>query len=132
MRWDNFADLSCCIYLFTIIKCCICNFIKLSIGIGYLIFYYFLSGVFYASIFMTFSVSILLIELLDQVKAYAFSDFKPYKLALAALAFAVAVACAYLLFEYVSFDYGFFGMMVPVLVGNSALVPSIPIRSPAR
>ena len=75
-----------------------------GIGIGYLIFYYFISGVFYASIFMTFSVSILMIELADILKGWIFDDIKWYKAVAAPVAFFAAASLAYILFEYVDFD----------------------------
>lgn len=87
-----------------------------GIGIIYLGFYYFFDGELYGSIFLTFSVSIILIYLLDLCKSYTFRDFAVYKLIISILLFAAALVAARLVSKLMSFDYGFVGMLVPVAV----------------
>ena len=85
-------------------------------GVAYLLFYLVYDGILYASIFLTFSVSILVIMLLKWCKTYIFNDFKLYKALLALLFFALTLLLLYPLFEVMRFDYGYAGMLVPVFI----------------
>ena len=70
--------------------------------------YFAVSGDTHMNILLNFSCSIVLIYLLQEWKArQSFVVMLP---------FAAAVAAAYVLNQYVQLDYGFFGLMVPVLV----------------
>lgn len=78
------------------------------------LFYIIFSGEYYGNILLTFSIAILLIYLLQSVKkAYSTN----IKLALLlALVFALCVVGVYYFCESIGVDYGFFGIMTPVLV----------------
>jgi hypothetical protein len=70
----------------------------------------------YGSVFLSFAFSIVLVELCDRVKKSAFAD---KKYALATIYFLIAVAFAtgsWFLFDAVEIDYGYFGMMMPVII----------------
>lgn len=79
------------------------------------IVYYLVDGSMYLSILLTFSLSILAI--------YALDYWKQNKTALSALVFAGAVAAVYFLNQIFTFDYGFWGCMLPVFA-------AIPHRTP--
>lgn len=91
-------------------------FTMLFWGVLYFCFYYFYSKIIYANIFMTFSVSIMLIYLLQFCKKTVFEKPTVTRMIGSALIFAAALFAAYMLFKFISFDYGFKGMLVPVLV----------------
>ena len=75
---------------------------------------YMLSGAqYYGNILLTFSVSILLIYLLSAVKrSYSLSRLR---FAFMLIAFALSLVAMYFYCEYVGLDYGFFGVLAPVL-----------------
>lgn len=75
---------------------------------------YMLSGApYYGNILLTFSVSILLIYLLGAVKrSYSLSRLR---FAFMIIAFALSLAAVYFYCKYVGLDYGFFGVVAPVL-----------------
>ena len=113
-----------------------------SVGVIYFFFYLIAYGQAYPSIFLTFSVSILNIYLIDALKRYAFlpkshheedaspfvdgergdfvSDTQPrVKLSRVVIAFSVmliALGVSYIPFHFVVFDYGYIGMLAPVLM----------------
>ena len=70
------------------------------------IVYYLFDGSLYFSILITFSLSILII--------YALQDWKQKKTALSGLVFAASVIAVYLLNQWLTIDYGFWGCMLPV------------------
>ena len=70
------------------------------------IVYYLFDGSLYFSILITFSLSILMI--------YALQDWKQKKTALSGLVFAASVIAVYLLNQWLTIDYGFWGCMLPV------------------
>lgn len=75
---------------------------------------YMLSGEqYYGNILLTFSFSILLIYLLFAVKA-SYSKSKSH-FALMLILFAFSLVATYLYCEFVGLDYGFFGVLAPVL-----------------
>jgi len=88
-----------------------------AMGAVYLLFYLIYAGVLYGSIFLTFSVSILFIYLLDFLKGYVIKSPTLPRVGLSVLLFSASLAAAYALFSLVSFDYGFFGMLCPVMAG---------------
>lgn len=134
-----------------------------SVGVIYFLFYLFAYGEVYPSIFLTFSVSILNVYLIDAMKKYALpqkskirsdtlensvitdkennseksSDsildvqprVKPLRVLLASLAVASALAVSYIPFSFVVFDYGYIGMLAPVLI---SLVDFSKVKVPSR
>lgn len=87
-----------------------------SIGLVFFLFYYFYDGSLYGNIFLTFSVSILLDMFFYQCKKTTFSRSKSI-LKLGMLpAFAATVFLIYLLYSLIRFEYGFFGMLLPVMI----------------
>lgn len=87
-----------------------------SFGLFYLIFFRFMSGIFYANIFLTFSASILIIYALDYAKLCCFSDCDAKKRIFSFLLLSFTVAAFYMLSERINFDYGFIGIMIPVMI----------------
>ena len=130
-----------------------------SVGIIYFFFYLFAYGEIYPSIFLTFSVSILNIYLIDALKIYAFvsktitenhggtneaQEFiegdevqeissiasprvKLSRVALASIVMMIALGISYIPFHFVVFDYGYIGMLAPVLM---SLVDFSKIKTP--
>lgn len=105
----------------------------LAMGVGYLIFYKLYAGQIYPSVFLTFAVSIALCSFLDWLKVFVFAFFSNkksllWRLPVAALSLVTVLCGAWRLFELLPFDYGFFGMLTPVLVHlfhfRNARVPS--------
>ncbi len=84
------------------------------IGAAFMIFYYFYGGELYGNIFMTFSVSVLFVYLLEWCKKQIFCSCSVIKASLSILLFVLSIICAYFVFEQVYFEYGFVGMLVPV------------------
>ena len=69
------------------------------------------------NVFLTFSVSAVLIYVLDYAKACSFAkEKKPFEIAVAWLFFAAAILSAYTLSTLLHFDYLFCGMLFPLLV----------------
>jgi hypothetical protein len=91
----------------------------LAMGVGYLIFYKLYAGQIYPSVFLTFSVSIALCSFLDWLKSFVFIGNRKkllWRLPAAAFSLAIVLCGAWRLFALLPFDYGFFGMLTPVLV----------------
>ncbi len=77
------------------------------------IVYVVFSKAYYGNILLTFSVSILLIYLMDEVKkAFAVNKVRATLMSLLLLLFLVVI---YFYCEFVGLDYGFFGVLTPVL-----------------
>lgn len=87
--------------------------IMFIIGIAYLVFYYVYTKKVLGSIFMSFSFAIFFIFLLMDIKKMIVKKKYFISICLAVL-FGCFLYFAYLLFEIVPVDYGFFGMLVPV------------------
>lgn len=87
-----------------------------SFGLFYLVFFRFMSGIFYANIFLTFSASILMIYALDYAKESIFSDRGVKQCCVSVIIFALTLIAFYTLDKLIEFDYGFIGMMIPVAV----------------
>ena len=127
-----------------------------SVGMIYFFFYLIAFGSAYPSIFLTFSVSILNIYLIDYLKCYAFlpitentsasgvlgvsytdgAEFsytpprvKPYRVAIAILVMALSLLVSAIPFSLVKFDYGYLGMLGPVLI---SLVDFSKIKVPEK
>lgn len=113
-----------------------------SVGTVYFFFYLIAYDQVYPSIFLTFSVSILNVYLIDALKRYVFPPYiekmrsddensfeniaennteEPYRvnvlrlLAATGIVFS-ALAISYIPFYFVVFDYGYIGMLAPVLM----------------
>ncbi len=87
-----------------------------GMGVFYLGFYYLVAKTIYPSIFLTFSVSILIIYLLDGLKCFAFKKPGACRITLAFLIFSAVLSVAYIPFSLVTFDYGYIGMLTPVFI----------------
>ena len=86
------------------------------VGAILFVFYLFYMGEAYGNIFLTFSVSILIIYLLQFTKKLIFESGKWWIAILAVTLFVSTLWITYFVFEKVHFEYGFLGMMVPVAV----------------
>ncbi len=83
------------------------------ICIAYLVFYYIYSKKVLGSIFMSFSFAIFFIFLLTDIKKMIAK--KKYFISIClTILFSCFLCFAYLLFEIVPVDYGFFGVLIPV------------------
>ena len=92
------------------------RFLTISIiGIAYLLAYYIYAKVIYASIFVTFSFSMFFIFMLMDIKKLLFT--KRYTLfgSMVAL-FMCLLVLTYIIFDKVHIDYGFYGMLIPVVI----------------
>ena len=85
-----------------------------GIGLAFMLFYFFYDGQIYGNIFMTFSVSCLLIYLLEWCKKQIFSSNTSLMPIISILLFVLTLVSTYILFEFVHFEYGFVGMIVPL------------------
>lgn len=83
-------------------------------GLLYFGFYYLYSKVVYANVFLTFSVSVLIIYLLQFCKKVIFKKPSPIRIIGAVAVLSATLAVTYFLFEWIAFDYGFKGMLLPV------------------
>ncbi len=101
------------------------------------IVYFFAMRSLYMSVFVTFSLSILLIYLLDICKK-TLSDEKspPFLRTCAVAAFLLAIGGVYLLNEFLQIDYGFLGCLTPLFAslfvgaeGKLKRLDSIPCRA---
>ena len=87
-----------------------------SIGIVFFLFYYFYNGSLYGNIFLTFSISILLDMFFYQGKKNIFSGSKKALGIIMLAAFAATVLGVFKLYGFIRFEYGFFGMLLPVMI----------------
>jgi len=83
-----------------------------GLGAGCQLVYYFASGDTYLNILLTFSCSILLIYALQEV----YKAKNPQKQMLWSVLFAVGMMAALKIDQFLTIDYGFFGIMIPVLI----------------
>lgn len=109
-------------------------------GIIYFFFYLIAFRQVYPSVFLTFSFSIINVYLIDEMKKFAFAHkndtdtesaprVKLWRVALAFCTAASALAVSYIPFHYVRFDYGYVGMLAPVLL---SLVDFSKIKVPKK
>ena len=87
-----------------------------SIGLVLFLFYYFYDGRLYGNIFLTFSISILLDMFFYQYKKSLFSKSQKILGIGMLAAFAATVFLVYRLYTLIRFEYGFFGMLLPVMI----------------
>lgn len=88
-----------------------------GMGIAYLAVFYVYSGMVYMSIFITFSLSIIMIYALQLFKGFCFeNDRSLLKIILSGAAFVSAVLLAFFVNKIFEVDYGFFGALAPLLV----------------
>ena len=87
-----------------------------SFGMAYLGVYYVVAGDIYASIFLTFSISVALNALIDVLKKWVFTEFSVVKCVVSVLTVALAVFGIWQLCNLILFDYGFIGAMIPVAI----------------
>lgn len=100
-----------------------------ALGAACQVIYYLYDGSTYLGILITFSISILLIYSLQDLKETAFSAAASRGRRLTALlAFPLLVTAVYLANRYFTIDYGFWGCMIPVFASifrkPSSLAPS--------
>ena len=89
------------------------------IGIICQLFNYFFNGHdLYMCIFITFSLSILLIYLLQFIKHLIFNTkgYKVIKIIGSVIFYSLVLIAVYVLNKYIEIDYGFFGILTPVLI----------------
>lgn len=87
-----------------------------GIGAAFFLFYYLYDGILYGNIFLTFSVSILLDNLLFECKKSVFEKNTWQNSLLLWIGFALAIALIYFIYGLIHFEYRFFGMLLPVLI----------------
>lgn len=86
-----------------------------GLGAGCQLVYYFFSGDTYLNILLTFSLSALICYVMDFFKTCLFAKDTPvWKTLTAAALFVGSIAAAYALCRFLTFDYGFWGVMMPV------------------
>ncbi len=85
------------------------------VGAILFVFYLFYMGEAYGNIFLTFSVSILMIYLLQFTKKQIFEGKNLLNSIFSIIAFIFSLALLYFIFEDVHFEYGYAGMLVPVI-----------------
>lgn len=86
-----------------------------GLGAGCQAVYFFLSGDTYLNILLTFSLSALICYAMDFFKTCLFAKDTPiWKTLTAAALFVGSIAAAYTLCRFLTFDYGFWGVMMPV------------------
>jgi hypothetical protein len=87
------------------------------IGFAYFIFLYLYANMIYGSIFLTFSFSILYIYLLQYLKKFSLSNnHKLPKILLSIIIFIISLIPSYIIFDKITIDYGFLGMLIPVII----------------
>lgn len=87
------------------------------IGFLYFIFVYFYANMLYGSIFLTFSFSILYIYLLQYLKKFSLTNnYEFSKIIVSIIVFLIALIPSYFIFEEIEIDYGFTGMLIPVII----------------
>ncbi len=86
------------------------------IGAFFLVFYYFFDGSLYGNIFLTFSFSIALDMLVYLCKKELFEKGISFKTVVYLVSLFLSLILSYILFEHMRFEYGFFGMLLPVVV----------------
>lgn len=86
------------------------------IGILFFLFYYIYDGVLYGNIFLTFSLSILIDNLFYTCKKVALDGSNKIYSMLLFTGFALLLVSIYFLYSIIRFEYGFFGMILPVLI----------------
>lgn len=88
----------------------------LAVGGGFALVYALYAGELYGNIFLTFSVSVCMIYLLQNVKRTILEKRDALRGVGALLLLAAALVGAAVLFRVVHFEYGYTGMLLPLLV----------------
>ncbi len=88
----------------------------LSIGLFFLIFYFFYDDQLYGNVFLTFSCSIFLDQLIYISKKEFFEKSFSFKWLGLLVISVVSLILLYILFDIMHFEYGFWGMLLPVFV----------------
>lgn len=88
----------------------------LAVGGGFALVYALYAGEVYGNIFLTFSVSVCMIYLCQNAKRWFFERRDVLRGAGALALLAAALLGAAVLFRFVHFEYGYTGMLVPLLV----------------
>lgn len=84
-------------------------------GLIFMLVEYIFDNSVYVNVFLTFAISIAIIYALDTLKYYVFSENRNAGLiVLSALGFTASIAAAAVMSNYIDFDYGFFGIILPV------------------
>ncbi len=86
------------------------------IGLIFFVFYLIYDEELYGNIFLTFSVSILLDSLFFSFKKAAIDGTNKLHALAHLLLFAVALLLTGVLYSFIHFEYGFFGMLLPVII----------------
>jgi len=86
------------------------------IGLVFFAFYYLYDGMMYGNIFLTFSVSIFLDNLLYICKKNAFCNPNKIYPALLFILFIIVTIATYYFFTLIHFEYRFCGMLLPVII----------------
>ncbi len=92
-----------------------------SIGLVFLVFYFIYQGRLYGNIFLTFSVSIMLDNVIYNCKKAVFRNFKVIKTVFCLSIISFTLVLLYFLYGIIYFEYGFFGMLLPVLINITNL-----------
>lgn len=85
-------------------------------GIVLLLFYYFFADQIYGNIFLTFSISTLLIFYSYKIKEKLFLNTTVLRSILALILFIIPIILLYFLYQKVHFEYKFSGMILPVII----------------
>ncbi|MBQ3253982.1 MAG: hypothetical protein IJA65_05435, partial [Acholeplasmatales bacterium] len=88
----------------------------LSMGLIYFLINYFYDKSIYGNIFLTFSISILVIYLLQILKIWIFNNTKIYKYIISLLTIIIIFIGIYYIFELIVFEYDYIGMLIPVII----------------
>ena len=88
----------------------------LAIGLAFFAFYYVYDGTLYGNIFLTFSFSIALDHFLFECKRSICNGSQKARSIFIFVGFAATLCAVYYLYTLIHFEYGFFGMLLPVLI----------------
>ena len=99
------------------------------IGAACQVVYYVAMHNIFMNILLTFSLSVILIYTMQTVKKVVFTHKSVKNSIVAILVFALMIVGVYFLTKYVRFDYGFFGVMLPVF---ASLFHSIDKSNPSK
>jgi hypothetical protein len=86
------------------------------IGLVFLLFYLIYDGELYGNIFLTFSISIILDQLLYSFKKAALDGVNKFDAVMRLLLFVAAFILTVGLYSLIRFEYGFFGTLLPVII----------------
>ncbi len=90
-------------------------FTVFTVGALFFVFYCFYDGSVYGNIFLTFSVSILVDQVLYMCKKQILKG-SIIKLIIMTAGFFALILILYLVYDLIHFEYGFFGMLLPAII----------------